>query len=155
MNKGQVLDAVRRNGLELRRYSEFLGDKDVALAAVEQNGMALPYVMSELYGDGTIDLTNDKDVVLTAVKQNGLALEYASEQLQNDRDVVKAAFQQNPAARQFAPPRLIQSIMDVRNFDDSGLSKIMPRYSDSRVKGYLGSSRKKKTKRRKRSTRRF
>ncbi|MGD9276302.1 MAG: DUF4116 domain-containing protein [Candidatus Pacearchaeota archaeon] len=49
-------------------------DKEIALAAVKQDGLMLRYASAELRAD--------KEVVLAAVKQNGLALRYASDDLQ-------------------------------------------------------------------------
>lgn len=46
------------------------GDKEVVLAAVQQDGMALRYADSEM--------KKDKEVVLTAVRQDGMALRYAA-----------------------------------------------------------------------------
>jgi histidinol phosphatase-like PHP family hydrolase len=52
------------------------GDKEVVLAAVKQNGLALEYASKELQ--------NDREVVLAAVKQDGRALEYASDELKSE-----------------------------------------------------------------------
>lgn len=55
-------------------------DKEVVLAALNQNGRALEYAPN--------DLQNDKDVVLTAVNQDGTSLKYASDKLQNDFELL-------------------------------------------------------------------
>jgi len=52
------------------------GDKDVALAAVKQNGLVLYYASDELRGD--------KEVVLAAMGQNRLALKFASDELKKE-----------------------------------------------------------------------
>ena len=49
---------------------ELRGDRDVVLAAVQQDGDALEYASAELQAD--------REVVLAAVQQDGYALEYAS-----------------------------------------------------------------------------
>jgi hypothetical protein len=50
--------------------AQLKNDKEVVLAAVEENGDALEYASEELQ--------NDKEVVLMAVAQDGDALEYSS-----------------------------------------------------------------------------
>jgi thiol-disulfide isomerase/thioredoxin len=72
--------------------------KEVVMAAVQKNGLALQYASDEM--------KNDKDVVTAAVQQNGLALEFASEKLKNDTDVVTAAVQQDGRAFRHASVRL-------------------------------------------------
>ena len=51
-------------------------DRDVVLAAVQQNGLALQYASE--------DLRKDRDVVLAAMEQNGYAIEHASPELKAD-----------------------------------------------------------------------
>merc|ERR1712087_237377 len=57
--------------------------KDVVLAAVSQNGMALQYASE--------DLRADPEVVLAAIAQNGNAMMYAARHFQADRDFVRTA----------------------------------------------------------------
>ena len=77
------LAAVMR-GESLESVTDALkADKDVVLAAVKQDGLALMYA--------TFGLKADKEVVLAAVKQDGLALEFAAEELKADKGVVLAA----------------------------------------------------------------
>ncbi len=59
-------------------------DKDIVLAAVNQNGHALKYASTEL--------KNDKDIVLTAVNKAGYTLRYASTELQNDKKLILNAY---------------------------------------------------------------
>ena len=52
-------------------------DRDIVLAAVEQDGAALEYASEKLKAD--------KDIVLTAVLSRADALEFASDELQSDQ----------------------------------------------------------------------
>jgi len=70
----------------------------VARAAVEQSGLALQHVVSDLKGD--------RAVVLAAVTQQGLALQHASAELRKDREVVQAAVGQSAQALQHADAEL-------------------------------------------------
>merc|ERR1712072_374409 len=80
-NKGRRLQAAAKDGTNLRAMEcEFQGDREVVLAAVQQNGGALPYASSELQ--------RDRDLVLAAVRQNGGALCYTSSEFKRDREVV-------------------------------------------------------------------
>ena len=86
-------------GAALQYVSRSLqADKQIALAAVQQNGCALEHAGDELQGD--------KEVVLAAVRQSGLALEFAAESLREELDVVLAAVAQNGHALQNAPTHL-------------------------------------------------
>ena len=60
-------------------------DKEVVLAAVKQNGMALIFASEEL--------KNDKEIVLAAVKQDEEAFLYASKEI---RSKVKVLSPDNP-----------------------------------------------------------
>ena len=61
-------------------------DREVVLAAVQQDSKALQYAAEEL--------KKDREFVLAAVQQNGYwALQYAAEELKKDREVVLAAVQ--------------------------------------------------------------
>ena len=71
---------------------------EVALQAVDQNGMSLRYASKELQ--------NDKEIVLLAIAQDGKcifsSLQYASKDLQNDKEVVLRAVAQNGKSLQWA-----------------------------------------------------
>ena len=67
---------------------KFPNNREIALAAVKQNGYALRYASKTFQ--------NYQEIVLAAVKQNGLALRYASETFQKDQAVVLEAVKQNP-----------------------------------------------------------
>merc|ERR1719203_2763196 len=60
-------------------------DREITLAAVAKNGLALRYASAKL--------REDRDVVLAAIAQNASALQYAPAVLQADRDFVLAADQ--------------------------------------------------------------
>jgi len=61
----------------------FGADREVVLAAVQEDGMALRRASEALRAD--------REVVLAAVQQKGAALQFAAEHLRADRDVVLAA----------------------------------------------------------------
>ena len=82
-----ALNAVTDDGYNLYKLKDFQNDRDVVLAAVQQNGFALKYASEEL--------KKDREIVLAAVRQNGYALEYASEHLKADRMIVLVAIKNN------------------------------------------------------------
>ena len=78
-------------------------DRDIVLAAVRQNGLALQYAFLGLRRRPEDswreeDLRDDRKVVLAAVMQNGLALTHAHDTFLKDREVVLAAVMQNGLA---------------------------------------------------------
>ena len=88
MRKEVALAAVAQEGWALRFASAGLrGDKEVVLAAVAQDGRALRFA--------SVELTGDKEVVMAAVAQDGSALQRASPNLQADKEVVMAAVAQD------------------------------------------------------------
>jgi hypothetical protein len=80
------LELVKKNGLFLEHVKQ---TNDICLAAVEQNGKALQYVLD--------DIVTDK-IYLAAVKQNGNALEYVAKQTP---EICLAAVQQSAYALRF------------------------------------------------------
>lgn len=100
--KRTLIDDLQSGRLDLsegyhpsrRRLNPFRGDRDVALAAVSQNGNALAGF------DDTIK--DDEEVVLAAVNQTGEALGHASDRLKNNRGVVLAAVRQDGLALYFS-----------------------------------------------------
>ena len=84
------IEIVRENGTPIFASS----NKDIVLAAVQQNGLALDYASKEL--------RNDPEIVLEAVQKNGEAFKFASEELKKDRAFVLKAVQQDVSALQFA-----------------------------------------------------
>jgi hypothetical protein len=98
-DKEVALAAVAQNGLALRYASvELKYDKEVVLAAVAQEGHALQYASAEL--------KYDKEVVLAAVMQHGLSLRNASAELKADKDVVIAAVVHSGGALKYASVEL-------------------------------------------------
>ena len=91
-----MLRRVREDGLQLRDASDVLrADREVVLAAVRQNGLALQFARHKLR-------TTDRDVVLAAVRQNGLALQFVDAGLNFDRDgVALEAVQRTGGALQY------------------------------------------------------
>ena len=85
-----VIEDVKRNGLNLKKYPTYFNDRDVVRYAVHENGLALKYA-SYIFKDDYI-------TVNTAVHENGLALEYASCDLRNDKGIILSALKNNPKA---------------------------------------------------------
>ena len=77
-------------------------DREVVLAAVSNNGLALKYA------DDT--LKADREVVLAAVSNDGWALQYADDALKAEREVILAAIQNNQCSYRFA--KLDESLLD-------------------------------------------
>ena len=73
---------------------ELRADREIVLAAVKQNGLALDYA--------AVALQANREIVLVAVKQNGLALEYAAVELRADHGIVLAAVLENEESLQHA-----------------------------------------------------
>jgi len=95
VDKELALAAVKQDGLALQFASEPLRrDKEVVLAAVKQNCHALCFA--------SLAFCCDKEVVLATVKQDGEALADASDALCDDKEVVLAAVAQNGFALNFA-----------------------------------------------------
>eukprot|EP00971_Amphidinium_carterae_P347940 6490235-Amphidinium_carterae.2 len=76
----------------------FQADREIVLAAVSQNGIALQYASAEL--------RRDRHIVHTAVRDVGIALEYAAEELQADRKIVLSAVQSSGLAIEYAAREL-------------------------------------------------
>jgi len=94
----KAVQKVSEKGLRLQSLVDFKTNREVVLAAVKQNGLAL--------GFATAELRVDKGLVLAAVVQNGLALEFATAELQANNRVVLAAVKQNGLALGFATAEL-------------------------------------------------
>jgi hypothetical protein len=94
-DKDIVLAVVQKDGMALQYASEDLRkDRDVVLAAVTQNGLA--------FRQASIELKADREIFLAAMQQNGLALRYAPDHFKAVKDIVLAAVQQNGEALKFA-----------------------------------------------------
>ena len=132
-HRADALVAVKADGMALMALKhaspELQADREVVLAAVQQNGEAFHYAAEELQADREVvlaavqqygyysspywvlkyaspELRADRKVVLAAVQQDGRALAHASPELRADRDVVLAAVQQDGRALYSAPPEL-------------------------------------------------
>ena len=114
-----VLEAIRLRGTALEHAPLFQADREVVLAAVEQDGFALRYAAAELLSDAEIvlaavrrdgwalsvaapELLANRDIVLAAVQQDGWALRYVPAEIATDRDIVLAAVKQNGNALKYA-----------------------------------------------------
>ena len=94
-----VLAAVQQNGDALYYAStELQADREIVLAAVQQYGDALKHASAELRAD--------RNFVLAAVQQYGRALSWASAELRADREVALAAVQKNGGALEHASAEL-------------------------------------------------
>jgi len=83
-----VLAAIKIDGMALRYADANLKkDKELVLAAVKQEAEAFQYADKHLL--------EDKSVVLEAIKLNGRAYYFASKQVQSDKDVMLAALRQD------------------------------------------------------------
>ena len=98
-NREIVLAAVQQDGYALGVVSEkFKNDKEIVLAAVQNHGLALLFASKELKGN--------RDVVLAAVRQHGFALYYVLPELQDNSEIVLTAVQKDSEAFQFASEKL-------------------------------------------------
>ena len=98
-----VLAAVWQDGMALRYASEELqADREIVLAAVRQDGMALCFASEELQAD--------REIVLAAVQQDGRALCFASAELQAEPDLVLAAVRQDGRALDYASVELLADL---------------------------------------------
>lgn len=97
--KDIALIAMQRDGMMLHYASrELQGDREVVLAAVSQAGDALSFASDTLCGD--------RDVVLSAVRTAGDVLQFASDELKADAEVVRTAVSQNGVALEDASDEL-------------------------------------------------
>jgi len=104
-----VLAAVQQEGDALFYAAEELKkDLELVLAAVQQDGSALKYAAE--------GLKKDREVVLAAVQQDGGALQYAAGEVKRDRELVLAAMQQDGRVLQFAAEELKNDQELLRSF---------------------------------------
>ena len=83
MERKQALKTLKKAGYELRNMPQYMGDKELVLAAVKDYGLALK--------QATPELQNNRQIVMAAVKNNGMAIDFASPALQKDKVIMKAA----------------------------------------------------------------
>lgn len=75
-----VMEAVKLNGLYVEMLSwEYKLDREVALAAVSQNGLALEYLRR---------FTGDVKIVRCALRQTGRAIPFVSRHFLDDEDII-------------------------------------------------------------------
>ena len=120
--KKSAFNAVKINGLELKKYNDFQNDKDVVLEAVKKDGLALQYASE--------NLQNDKKIVLAAVKRDGLAVQYASNVLKDNKEVGLAASLENSTAEMYLSSDLIKSPQFTKELNE----KIDKRHEDYKRK---------------------
>ncbi|EFC42104.1 predicted protein [Naegleria gruberi] len=124
-NRSFVLTTTEYRDIKTLKYVDdnFRNDREIVMAAVNENGRTLKYASSELRNDFEIvktaarnnrralwyaskQLSSNKEIVMTAVKSNGLSLEYMPTQIRNDRKIVKIAIQENGNALGYASKEL-------------------------------------------------
>lgn len=96
-----ALEKVREGLPLLSIPKELRSDKDVVLAAIEQEG---PYCYD--YIDSKELKERDRDVVMALVRADGSLLENACEELRGDKQVVRCALSTCSEALKVAPARL-------------------------------------------------
>lgn len=96
--KEDWLDKVKEDGLLLKDVPQRYQDREMVLAAVSENGLALRYSPEPL--------KRDRDIVSAALQENGLALRDVPELLRDDEYVVLEAVQKNGLALRYASARL-------------------------------------------------
>lgn len=103
-----ALAAVAKDGLALGEVSDELrADREVVLAALKQNGDALRFASDAFRAD--------REMVMIAVNTtpSGDALSYASLELRDDREVVQVAVRRHREALRNASPRLLMTDLDL------------------------------------------
>ncbi len=94
-----VLAAIQQNGNAFRYADTSLKkDREFVLAAVKQNGWAFAKVNESF--------TKDREIVLAAVQQDGRVLQFADKSFKKDQAIVLAAVQQNGEALIYADESL-------------------------------------------------
>ena len=118
----KILRKVEVDGFALRHAPALNIVKEVALAAVTQNGLALQFAHSSLQ--------NDNHVVMAAVTQNGLALQFAHSSLRNKCGVVMAAVTQNNNAFHYACDGVVNLNHSLRAY-----AGFYPKFRDAHMDG--------------------
>lgn len=102
MNKSEALALVAENPISFKSLSdEFRRDTDVALKAVEQDGMLLEYFIHNYQNLGSNSRGSTDKVFAAAVRQNGLAIQFIDEILGGLTRFHIYALEQNGLAIQF------------------------------------------------------
>ena len=89
MDRKSALATLKKEGYKLRDMPQYMGDKELVLAAVKDYGLSLKHASPALQGD--------RQVVMAAVKNNGMAIDHASPTLKKDKAIMKAARDQEKA----------------------------------------------------------
>merc|ERR1719199_2006950 len=111
VDRPEALRKARIDGMWLAEAIEFQNDKEIVLAALEQNPKALQVT----------SLLDDREVVLAAVRRDGMMLEFADESLRRDHEIVCTAIRSNPRARRFAIDKPLFDVSDT-DFEDEAES---------------------------------
>ena len=86
MTKEEAIKLLKHNAFALEILdAKFKNDREIVMAAVNNDGYALEFASDEL--------KNDKEIVLTALTKNLSPLEFASEELKNDKNIIIQAVQ--------------------------------------------------------------
>jgi len=106
-----VLALAAKHGPRALQYADerLKGDREVVLAAINQNGSTLEYANPKF--------KRDRDVVLAAVRRCGSALKYADPSLKCDKEVVKAAVAQSSWALTYADESLRNELSNLPQGD--------------------------------------
>merc|ERR1719199_2273270 len=111
VDRPEALRKARIDGMWLAEAIEFQNDKEIVLAALEQNPKAFCFT----------SLLHDREVVLAAVRGDGMMLEFADESLRRDHEIVCTAIRSNPRARRFAIDKPLFDVLDT-GFEDEAES---------------------------------
>ena len=106
-NREIVLAAVQQDGTALEYASDIhKNDKDIVLVAVQNTGSGLKYAAEAL--------KDDEEFILEAITKDRCAFRYASERLKGDNDFVLAAIQKDGRALEYAAEALRDDFSTVR-----------------------------------------
>ena len=83
MDRQSALKTLKKEGYKLRDMPQYMDDKELVLAAVNDYGLSLKHASPALQAN--------REVVMAAVKNNGMAIDHASPELQKDKEIMKAA----------------------------------------------------------------
>lgn len=135
-----LTEAVKQDYTAMAYASQFYGDAEFMMKAVQNHGIALRYGTASIRADPDLayiavkaswramrsvspKLRGSSRIVREAVKQCWQALEYASEELQDDKDIVNLALKQSWRCLQFVSTRL--------RADPSLMLKAVSQHADS------------------------
>lgn len=100
-DKEVALAAVSNNGSALHNVlPELLHDRDIVLAAVRNSGISIKYAPRHFRADF--------EIVMAAVRSYGLALVHAAEELRGNADIAIEALAQSSLAMHSVSPKLLE-----------------------------------------------